>query len=586
MMAEPGPREAPGSRKVAPGPIYQAVRLIDGPSAAGAGRHPERNRSSSPSVEERLSALLARHPDAGIAAIVADQPDGLVPVPESVPIGPDTRRLSGDVLELVSRPDRAVVARLWWQAQQAGVASGSVRLLQDDPGQATITFFDLRDVHGFLIIVIVMGVSDAQEVGGAPEEAFSGPTRFARMIKDGTARILDVDEAFERMMGYPRADLIGRRIVEFVHPDDHQVAIQQWMQMCELPGPSRPVRLRQRASDGRWIWLEVTNYNRLDHPEHGDVLADMVDISEEVAAHEALRARQQLLEQVTASVPIGLLHADGDGRLLYANDRLTELTGLRAGVPLVDWPGVTSPRHRALLADALSTAVGGSPTDTLVEAAGGAGNIRHYSLNVRPLLDDHGTVTGVTGSVEDVTASVAERRELEVRAATDALTNCLNRSATLSTIQDALAELGSPSGTGGPPSSAGVGVIFLDVDNLKEVNDELGHSAGDALLVEVATRLRAAVRSRDTVGRFGGDEFVLVTRHVPGPDRALAVAQSVASRVMSSFAVDGRSVDIRASFGVAWTGTAGVLAPWLVQKADEAMYRSKRDGRCEPVLAG
>lgn len=556
------------------------MRLVDGASSDTAASLPNRGGSFADPVEEAFLALLEEHPDARVGAI-ADSPTGLLPLPPGVPVGPQARRLAeNSVADLVVPADRSVVARLWWQARTFGMASGAIRL-QHDPGKATVSFFDLRPRYGVMVAVAVEGVAVLEPIEVGASESFAGSTRYARVLKDGMARLLDVDEAFERILGYHREELIGRRVSDFVHPDDQEAAVEQWIRMCSLPGPNRPLRLRHRTKDGRWIWLEVTNHNRLDDPRHGDVVADMVDVTDEVAIMDAVRARQQLLEQVTAAVPIGLLHADTEGRLLYANYQLTDLTGLRTGSKIGDWPGVATPHHRSLLLSAVSSAVAGSPAGALVETIGALGEIRHCSLTVRPLFDDQGEVTGVTGSVEDVTASVAERRELEVRAATDALTNCLNRSATLSVIQEALRDLASGDG-----ASNGVAVIFVDVDNLKEVNDRLGHSAGDALLVELATRLRAAVRSRDVVGRFGGDEFVLVATHVGSREHALTLAHWVSSRVLRGFTFDSHLLDIRASLGVAWTGSDSVQASWLVGQADRAMYESKRAGRCEPVLAG
>jgi diguanylate cyclase (GGDEF)-like protein/PAS domain S-box-containing protein len=489
------------------------------------------------------------------------------------------RLVRDSVIEMVTPADRAVVARLWWQARSSGLASASVHLLDADPGKATLSIFDLRSRLGVLVVVIVDGATDSVTTAGLGRPV-PAPSRFSRIIKDGTARILEIDSAFEAMLGWSSADLVGQRTLELIHPDDRDTAVEHWIQMCDFPGPSRPARLRHLTREGRWVWLEVTNHNRLDDPAHGDVVSDIVDISDEVSALDALRARQQLLEQVTETVPIGLLHADLDGYLLYANYRLTEITGLHSGSHLDEWPGVATPHHRTAVRAAVNAALQGSPTQSVIDMIAPGGEILHCALSIRPLLDHLGAVVGVTGSVEDVTATVTERRELEVRAATDALTSCLNRMATMTMIRDSLEALEQGLRTGG------VAVIFVDVDNLKEINDRLGHAAGDALLVEVASRLRAAVRARDVVGRFGGDEFVVVAPHVASRDQALSVAQWVASRTMRQFVVDGTPVDIRASLGVAWTGQAGVQAEWLVRQADEAMYQSKRDGRCEPVLAG
>ena len=100
--------------------------------------------------------------------------------------------------------------------------------------------------------------------------------------------------------------MVGHRSIEFIHPDDHALAIDNWMEMLALPGPGRRVRLRHRRKDGSWVWFEVTNHNLLDDPDHGCVVCEIVDISEEMAAHEELRAREQLLDRLAEAIPLGL----------------------------------------------------------------------------------------------------------------------------------------------------------------------------------------------------------------------------------------------------------------------------------------
>jgi diguanylate cyclase (GGDEF)-like protein/PAS domain S-box-containing protein len=531
-------------------------------------------------AEAALEAFLRAYPQARVGAVSPDGA-GLIPLPVDLPIGGSFARLTTEsAVSAVAKGDRALIARLWWQARLHGTASATIQL-DGDVEKITLGLFDLRRDYGVTVLVAVEAGESAKATLSESSRQLPGPVRFARVVKDGTAQILEVDEAFERMLGYDRNELVGLRTVELVHPDDQDEAVEQWISMLDVPGPSRPMRLRHRCKDGRWIWLEVSNHNRLDDPEHRDVVAYLVDVSEEISTLEAVRARQQLLELVTASIPIGLLHADLEGRLLYANQQLTDITGLTVGSRLQDLPGVATHHHRTVVNGALSGAFRGTTTDTVIELIGSMGETRHCAFSIRPLVDGTGAVTGVTGSVEDVTSSVVERRELEVRAATDSLTGCLNRSATLAVIQDSLDDLSEAE-----DRDFGVAALFVDVDGLKLVNDRLGHQAGDALLVEVAARLHAAVRVRDAVGRYGGDEFVVVTTHVASAEQALNLARWVSSRIMRSFQFDSEVLPIRASVGVAWTGNQGVQAQWLVRQADRAMYESKRLGKGTPVLAG
>ncbi|RZU33949.1 putative bifunctional diguanylate cyclase/phosphodiesterase [Blastococcus saxobsidens] len=130
----------------------------------------------------------------------------------------------------------------------------------------------------------------------------------------------------------------------------------------------------------------------------------------------------------------------------------------------------------------------------------------------------------------------------------------------------------------GRSSDAGSALLLLDLDGFKDVNDTLGHAVGDRLLVEVAHALRASMRSGDLATRLGGDEFAVLLRHVTDPETATQRAREVASRLERPFAVDGVTLEVGVSIGVA-------LRPWhgddigtLLQRADVAMYRAKREG--------
>ena len=125
-----------------------------------------------------------------------------------------------------------------------------------------------------------------------------------------------------------------------------------------------------------------------------------------------------------------------------------------------------------------------------------------------------------------------------------------------------------------------VGVIFIDLDNFKTVNDGLGHAAGDSLLKQVAQRLRQRVRQEDTLGRLGGDEFVLVLEHLRHPQQAAQVAAAILETLNQPFTLEGgQQVYVRASIGISMCPEDGQDESELVRNADAAMYESKRRGR-------
>ncbi|HWT94195.1 MAG TPA: bifunctional diguanylate cyclase/phosphodiesterase [Solirubrobacteraceae bacterium] len=177
--------------------------------------------------------------------------------------------------------------------------------------------------------------------------------------------------------------------------------------------------------------------------------------------------------------------------------------------------------------------------------------------------------------------NAALNRRLAHRAMHDPLTDLANRELLTERMGEALDELHDEPGH--------VALLLLDLDGFKTVNDTLGHNAGDALLRSVADRLLAAVRPCDTVARLGGDEFLLVLPALPGdPEIAQDAAFAVATRVRRELArgvdVNGRSMSVRASMGVALADGATVSIDQLIGDADLAMYSAKRAGRDRVAL--
>ncbi len=131
-------------------------------------------------------------------------------------------------------------------------------------------------------------------------------------------------------------------------------------------------------------------------------------------------------------------------------------------------------------------------------------------------------------------------------------------------------------------------LLFVDLDRFKAVNDTLGHRAGDQLLVEVAGRLRASVRTSDTVGRLAGDEFVVILEDVHSPDEVLALAEKIRHALQQPVPIDGRQAQVGASIGIAVYPEHGGTQEELLRQADAAMYEVKAAGRdgCRLVGAG
>ena len=216
----------------------------------------------------------------------------------------------------------------------------------------------------------------------------------------------------------------------------------------------------------------------------------------------------------------------------------------------------------------------GTDQDVEVDVVLPAGDWRRALMSIRVLRRASGEVSGAITTVRDVTDSARARQELEKRATFDALTRCHNRSSILAALQRELER----------EDSTSTGVVYIDLDNFKSVNDTMGHAAGDEVLVLVVDRLTAANRADDEIGRLGGDEFLMLLRGIPGPEVAMSVAQRVCDSLRTSVQLSGGTVELRASLGVACVKDEVITAEELVERADAAMYRSKDQGQGAPVL--
>ncbi len=207
----------------------------------------------------------------------------------------------------------------------------------------------------------------------------------------------------------------------------------------------------------------------------------------------------------------------------------------------------------------------------------------HWSneLRVSAVHDDTGALTHYFGFQNDVTTRVEAELSVAHLAAHDQLTGLPNRARVLAGLQEQL--------LAADHSGSAVAVLFIDLDGFKDVNDTLGHDAGDLVLVATASRLRNSLRQGDLLGRYSGDEFLAVITDVDA-GTASTIAQRVAASVLSSFEtpfdVPGHQLRVGASIGVALHRTHGTDADALVQAADHAMYAAKHSGRGRAVVAG
>jgi diguanylate cyclase (GGDEF)-like protein len=303
----------------------------------------------------------------------------------------------------------------------------------------------------------------------------------------------------------------------------------------------------------------------------------------------AERLRRTLLDTVVASrdisllanrfdtalnnMPHGLCMFDAERRIVVANQKLNELIGLPADCELKG----ASPREliaRVVEAGLISRVNADRAVADLEARLGGGGkdeisaemqNGRTLELTVQPMESG-----GMVLLVEDITARRAAEARINHLARFDALTGLPNRTILRSRMEEALKQCSFDSM---------FAVHFIDLDQFKQVNDTLGHTRGDLLLVAVAERLRTAVRQTDVIARFGGDEFVVLQTSVTAVDEVSALAARMLRAVHGTYELDGHVAMVSASSGISIAPRNGTDADQLLRNADMALYRAKAERR-------
>jgi diguanylate cyclase (GGDEF)-like protein/PAS domain S-box-containing protein len=299
------------------------------------------------------------------------------------------------------------------------------------------------------------------------------------------------------------------------------------------------------------------------------------DITALRVGEQALRRSEELFRAAFAHGPLGMCRLDDRGVVIELNPALERLLGLPSadalGRPLLD---LLHPDDAPRVAAAVARPTA-HPLEVRVPQADGPPLWCELALSQ---VQDPDGAPYLFAQLADVTARKHHALTLEDAARRDPLTGLGNRVLLLSRLEQLLA------------GDQAVAVLFVDLDDFKAVNDDHGHDAGDAVLVEVGHRLLEAVRPEDVVARLGGDEFVVVcpTPHGEAGAVAAALAARVADLLSPPVVVGERRLDVRASIGTT-VALAGQSASTAVADADAAMYRAKaarRPGSAGPVAAG
>ena len=532
-------------------------------------------------------------------------------------------------------PDQLALARSMIQTKADGADATTYEIeVRSRSGVLIPLEVSTRAIHRDGRAVGVQGIArDIRDRRAAQTALEASERRFraliehsgdVKMLVDLEGMVRYVSPSGERVLGFSPAERVGRSVFDILHADDVPEARGALSRLAEQ-GVEQRGELRVIGRDGVVRWLAFTAQSALEEPSIRGIVVNYFDITERkrnetrltalVAFQDALislaeeslqeglsesfygRVLRCAVEVIPGAQAGSLLLREGDGRCHFVAAEGFDLEVLETMFlyehelhrdPDVPGPQIVTGFHEDKVEDPeRSTVLFGAGraaqiTSTMsipIELEGAPVGFFHLdnfedadaftedALQMARALSNHiGSLLKRFRLEADLRQ---ERAALDAIAYTDALTGLPNRNMFYRRSRHALTAR----------SADAVGVLFFDLDAFKRVNDSLGHQFGDRLLEAVGKRLAACVRDRDTVSRWGGDEFVLLLPDVEPPGMAENLARRIIERINAPFALDEHVITVGCSIGVALAGGRQVSIDELTREADIALYRAKEDGR-------
>ncbi|MDX9885755.1 EAL domain-containing protein [Thauera sp.] len=390
-------------------------------------------------------------------------------------------------------------------------------------------------------------------------------------VLDENGRYLEVMTHDEALLYRETETVLGRRLQD-VLPEPVGARVMSAIQQAIHSGAPAITEYELDTPKGRRIFE-----GRIQAIDGQDASRTVVLIVQDVT-DRALLEQERRIAAIAFESQQGMMVTDASNRILRVNKAFTQVTGY-ASEEVIGKPSsiLSSGRHdEAFYRELWQQLNEHDMWEGEVWNRRRNGDVYPERLSISAVRDDSGVVTHYVGCFTDITQSKASEEEIHALAYYDHLTGLANRRLLTDRLHQALAHSHRDDWRGA--------LMFIDLDDFKNINDLLGHHAGDELLTQAATRLRAAVRETDTVSRFGGDEFVVLVEQLPSDEvAAAATAERLAAKLLdqmgASYAIGNQHNVCTASIGIAMFGGQKQTVDELMQSADLSMYEAKRQGK-------
>jgi diguanylate cyclase (GGDEF)-like protein/PAS domain S-box-containing protein len=388
------------------------------------------------------------------------------------------------------------------------------------------------------------------------------------LIELASFRIIEVNDALCRMLGYRREEMIGRQPFEFADDENSRVFAYQATQIRSSRQRSYEIVLQHKDGHDVFVRINATNMPN-GEDESGQAFAFITDISESKRAEEELRIAATFFETTSEAITV----TDTDNRIVAVNPAFTSITGYTEAETLGRDPGFLSSgrNNAAFYRNMWQTLERMGRWQGEIWNRRKNGEIFPEWLSIVAIRDDKGVVKQYMAVFSDITKRKRDEEKIWRQANYDALTGLPNRNLFKDRLDQAM--------HAAHREGERLALMFIDLDRFKWVNDTLGHASGDLLLQETAARLQHSVRETDTVARLGGDEFTVLLNDIHNTGDVDRIAENLLKRLSEPFDLEGREAFVSGSIGITlYPGDAEDMEQ-LLGNADAAMYIAKDAGR-------
>lgn len=386
----------------------------------------------------------------------------------------------------------------------------------------------------------------------------------------------DCNDFMARMLDAPIEDIVGHTTQKWYAVREQWLTRGAAIQATFARGESITFSEELLRGDGSRFWCRVRGgVVDPDDAANSPSVFVMIDVTEQMRAESALRESREQMALVIRAAQSGIWDNNMLTGEISFSPRFYEILGLPATAQVADVMPIMDRVHqedrKRVKSAFFSHIVRHSPINETFRLRHACGAYVWVRGQGQALWDDAGRVTRFVGSITDITEKRQQEEEISRLALEDPLTCLPNRRLFEDRLERALSTAAR--------NREQVAVLLIDLDGFKDVNDEYGHAAGDAVLKTIAQRLSGCIRESDTVARTGGDEFVLLVRPVNRTEDVAALAQKMLAAIRQPIRDGGLVLNVGASIGIAIYPADTLHPAQLVRMADKAMYDVKQSGR-------